>query len=219
MYSVDGSFLAASSWDGVVSVWDSASPDKLVRRWDTLRRVTDLCFRHDNTTLAAATDGQVLLLDVASGNCRAIKGPDPHESRSLEPVAFSSSRLLACGNYSVGIFDIEDGTLLKKVGGPGLAGSDALTFSPHSSLLAAGGRDGVAILDLATGSWRQFGQYEEGGGPYEEGRWARVHSDAFSPDGMLLVSGDGNGIAHFWRFRMADGSALLTAAYIVVAPM
>ena len=112
VFSPDGEFLAASSTEGLVRVWNVA--DKSLRYEFTREQsFPAVCFSGDGRLLAAAaTDGRVYLLDAATGDLRRVFVHAPGAtSAMLFAVALSpDGRLLLSGGIDgeAKLWDIED---------------------------------------------------------------------------------------------------------------
>jgi WD40 repeat protein/serine/threonine protein kinase len=204
-FSPDGKRVASGGYFDPVSIWDSATGEKLA----SLKGPTGssrVAFSSDGQRLATGdSDGVVKILDSATGNQLAsFKG---HSGR-IGGVAFSpdSQRLATAGGErnkpELKIWAITTGKELLSFPGHG-SGVYSIAFGPDGRRLASGGFLGeIVIWDCTTGTvLLSFKGYP---GP--------VWSVAFSPDGQhLAASGMGNnpsGEVRIWE--AATGKELLS---------
>ncbi len=208
-YSSDSQRLASSGADGVVRVWDVATPEKDAgpggREVFALKghagAATSVSFGPDIQFLASAGhDGTARIWDMATGEeVRALRG---HAGPVLA-VAYSlkGDRLATAGGVPDGpgeikVWQVADGRELRSLRGH--AGPVAgLAFSPDGQRLASTGSDrSVRVWDLANGQELLV----------LKGHTREASSVAFSPDGKLLASGGLDKTVRLWD--AATGRAL-----------
>jgi WD40 repeat protein len=194
--------VAAGSTDAAVRFWDVDS-GQLLDVWEAPGAlVYGLAYSPDGRLLAAGDgDGSLLLWDLDSGLSALprlrLDNPPTVLSISFQP----DGRWLATGSGSglIRIWDRTSGELRRE-----LRASDnpvRATFSPDGRLLAAG--SGGFAPDYAVRLWDPAnGQLVR----TLEGHTTDVKDLAFSPDGRLLVTCDGDGITRLWA--VTTGQAL-----------
>jgi WD40 repeat protein/serine/threonine protein kinase len=208
-YSPDGQRLASCGADGVVRVWDVATPETEVgpggREVFALKghagAATGVAFSPDIQFLASAgRDATARIWDVAIGEeVRTLRG---HAGPVLA-VAYSpkGDRLATAGGRPDGpgeikVWEVADGRELRTLRGP--AGPvTGLAFSPDGQSLASAGSDQtVRVWDPA------------GGGELLalKGHTREAADVAFSPDGKHLASGGLDQTVRLWD--AATGRAL-----------
>jgi WD40 repeat protein len=181
-FSPDGRWLAASNWDGSLTLWDV---DKRRPRFATefpAGEVRGLAFSADGRSLAVAgAGGAVVLLDTQDGTERSTYRP--HSGQVLCVVFSPDGSRIASGGKDgdVVICDSQGGG--ERVRFPRSASSvRSLQFTRDGRWLVAGGADGSVTV------WQTAGRQ----GPL----WARslpgkvTPSLSVSPDGESLAAAD-----------------------------
>jgi len=208
-YSSDSQRLASCGADGVVRVWDVATPEKDIgfagREVFALKghagAATGVSFGPDIQFVASTgRDKTARIWDAATGEeVRTLRG---HAGPVLA-VAYSPSgdRLATAGGAPDGpgeikVWQVADGRELQSLRGH--AGPVAgLAFSPDGQRLASAGSDrSVRVWDLASG--REL--------LVLKGHTREAANVAFSPDGKLLASGGLDKTVRLWD--AATGRAL-----------
>lgn len=211
VYSPDGRYLAADSWNG--------KGDATVRLWDVATGTQSSTFRASGQVLALAFSpdgrllavgdinpddplrGRVQLWGTTTGRPAAVF-PEPQEK--VYSIAFSpDGRTLATGGVwgTTRLWEVatgrQIGTLTHPPARGNVANVDSVAFSPDGRLLATSGGESdsgtTRLWEVATR--RQVAVLPD------PDRW--VQAVAFSPDGRTLATGsgggrDGSGMVRLW---------------------
>lgn len=203
VFSPDGRLLATVSFDTTVRLWDSANGRELRVLSGHAERIRQVTFSFDGRLLASASDYEVKVWDVATGE--AVRTLDSRFM--ISAISFSADgRWLAAGQmtgpeseYGTTIWDLASGNVVRTLG----RSSERVTsiiFSPDGNVLVTGHTDGfgarrsesVQIRGLVTDTWRMH---------------AKVGSSvAMSADGRRLAAAGHDGT--FKVFELPTGNEI-----------
>jgi WD40 repeat protein len=185
-FSPDGKTLATASWDKSIKLWDVAKGKELLSLKGHSHEVWCVAFAPDGKTLASSSaDGKVKLWEVATGT----------EVRTLQEqapcIAFlpDGKTLAATGNpeKKINLWDLDAGKVRASLNGAHW-GNGGLAVAPDGKTIVTGADMTVKLWDIATkkriSTIRGFGSL--------------VLCVAFSSDGKLVASGDGEDKVKIW---------------------
>lgn len=199
-FSQNGIYVAASSFDGEVDVWDVSSGNRVAALRSTLGDVFNLRFSVDGRRLiglvsppipnGSGTVG-VIAWDVSNWTLREEKtlvhltGSDGVQTAAVHPYG----DIVAVGTAkAIMLYSLSTGQLLASLDAR-YAWKSKLDFFADGDLLICGVNDGYAIL----WDWRKGVELRR-----FVGNSGSVHAFTLSPDGKTLAMGDGEGIVRFW---------------------
>ena len=192
-FSPDGKTLAASCFDGTVSLWDVEGRKKRATltghvgpdpAWPD-HQVWKVAFSPDGSLLASASwDGTARLWDTGTGQERnVLRHPGKVRTLAFSPDGKTLATGMGCEpDRNVRFWDVSSGREVGAAAG-NLGGTLCMAFSDDGKTLATGGQDArVRLWDPITGlELANLPGHSEG-----------VEGIAFSPDGRWLTSISGN---------------------------
>ncbi|KAM3823907.1 LOW QUALITY PROTEIN: telomerase Cajal body protein 1 [Vipera latastei] len=197
-------FLASSSRDNPVHVWDAFSGElrasfRPYNHLDELTAAHSLCFTPDGTQLFCGFDKMVRVFDTSrpgrSCENRPTFAKKQGQTGIISCIAFSPAQpLYACTSYAktVGLYSRAEGDPLAMLVGH-RGGITHAAFSPDGIYLFTGGRKDAEILcwDLRQPGEMVFSLSRT------VGTNQRLYFD-LDPSGRYLVSGNTNGLVTVW---------------------
>ena len=201
-FSPDGRYLASSSWDDDIRLWDATSGEERRRLKGHTGSVWAISFSPDGGRIASASwDHKVKVWSVEDG--RELLTFSEHTA-PVHSVAFSpDGRRLVSGGFDgqVKVWDATTGRMIANCDGfvfPILA----VAFSPDGRHVASGGADrAVKVWDAGTGGVILT----------LKGHEAAIHGLAYSRDGRQLASASWDHTLKIWEINpTAVGSSRTT---------
>lgn len=206
----DTCFLASSSRDNPVHVWDAFYGElrasfRPYNHLDELTAAHSLCFSPDGTQLYCGFDKtvRVFYTERPGRDCeeRPTIVKKQGQSGIISCFGFSPCQsVYACGSYSrcAGLYSCQDGTLLALLPTRHHGGLTHLLFSPDGNYLYTGGRKDPEILcwDLREPGKVVFSLKRN------VATNQRIYFD-LDPSGRYLLSGDTEGVVSVWDTQTA----------------
>lgn len=147
-FSHGAEYLAAGSWDGWVRIWQCERTPVEAASWHIGVHTNCLVFHPLNKYLLAAGEG---LHRLSPGQQAQSVG----RQSSIEAAAFHPAghpvALSFWQSHTIALMDIESDRTLRQIETP-VWNCYALAFSPDGNLLAVGGQNGIALVNLSTGT-------------------------------------------------------------------
>jgi len=196
-FSGDGAYLASSSRDNTIKLWDIASGQEVHAFSMNEGDINGIAFSPDGRFLASAD----AIWDVEN---RQVVHTLERGRQVPGHVAFSpdgSFLAVQLVDQAIKLWDVTSGQEVRTFEEHAeSAVFFSIEFSPDGALLAAGGRDGtVRLWDVASGKIA---------GTLAYGNESHVHDVDFSPDSSLLASGGTDYTVRLWD--VASGQVVQT---------
>uniref|UniRef100_A0AAY4BM27 Telomerase Cajal body protein 1 n=1 Tax=Denticeps clupeoides TaxID=299321 RepID=A0AAY4BM27_9TELE len=201
----DTCFIASSSRDNPVHIWDAFSGDlratfRPYNHLDELTAAYSLCFSPDGSQLYCGFDKMVRVFDTERPGRDCAERPTVVKKQGqngiISCIAFSPCQsLYACGSYSrtAGLYSCQDGSMLALLPPRHHGGLTHLLFSQNGYHLYTGGRKDPEILcwDLRDPGRVLFSLKRS------VNTNQRIYFD-LDPSGRFLLSGDTDGVVSVW---------------------
>ena len=193
MYSPDGQTLALAELDGGMSLWAAATGRLIGTLEGHNSNIVDIAYSPDGHTLAVAGQSTVNLWDVNTGRLKATLS----DQGGIHDIMYSpDGRTIASASGhkwgppgKINLWDADTGDLKAALEGH-VSGVWALTYSPDGLTLASASYDGtIRLWDTTTGQSKAVLR------EHAEGDLNRYENDAWTPDGSLAYSPDGQTLA------------------------
>lgn len=198
-FSKDGKRLLSASWDLTARISDPLQDGRPIDFRGSRGHLWSAQFSQDEMRVATAGEDGLRLYSAASGTMTQDLSDSHSQLMSLSVSPVSDDMMITT---RWGLLIVLDGSgELERLRAEDIwvACTDCAQFSPDGSLIAAGSKGGVSIIDANTGELlRRTKSPDDGPSNY-------VH---FSPDGQFVLSDEGNGSAVL--NRVSDGTAVET---------
>ncbi|WP_372365261.1 protein kinase [Candidatus Uabimicrobium sp. HlEnr_7] len=189
-FSANGKFLASSSGEKILRLWDVEKNIELAKISDHSGTVNSMTFSPDSKILASGSDDSIVVLsNVRTGKVLA---KFTGHSNAITSIKFSpNGQLLASSSKdkSIRLWNVKTGEKITTLSGHTDA-INSLAFSPDGKVIASGSSDSTVRLWNIKIS-KEFAKIND--------HIASVNSVDFSCDGKFLVSGSSDGTIRLWN--------------------
>lgn len=198
-FSKDGKRLLSASWDLTARISDPLEDDRPIDFRGSRGHLWSAQFSHDEMRVATAGEDGLRLYSAASGTMTHDLSNSYSQLMSLSVSPVSDDMMITTRWGQLIVLDGSAREERLRAEDLWVACTDCAQFSPDGSLIAAGSKGGVSIIDANTGELLRRTKSPDDG-PSQHVR--------FSPNGQFVMSDEGDGSAVL--NRVSDGTAVET---------
>nr|WP_298680611.1 caspase family protein [uncultured Treponema sp.] len=196
-YSPDGKYIASSSEDKTVKIWEVETGRELRTLSGHSDEVYSVCYSPDGKYTASSSWDSIKLWEVATGECiKTLSGNGGAYSLCYSP----DGRYVASGSWdkTIKLWDVASGECIKAFAGH-TDRINSVCYSPNGKYIVSGSEDKtIKLWEVATGECIKT----------LAGHTDRINSVCYSPDGKYIVSGSEDKTIKLWE--AATGECIKT---------
>ena len=196
-YSPDGKYIASSSEDKTIKIWEVETGRELRTLSGHSDEVYSVCYSPDGKYTASSSWDSIKLWEVATGECiKTLSGNGGAYSLCYSP----DGRYVASGSWdkTIKLWDVASGECIKVFAGH-TDRINSVCYSPNGKYIVSGSKDKtIKLWEVATGECIKT----------LAGHTDRINSVCYSPDGKYIVSGSEDKTIKLWE--AATGECIKT---------